>query len=218
MIHPRGSMAKQAKSKAPPGASKSPAKRKRRSPEEAREQILAAAERRLAQGGPEALRLVEIAEDVGISHPAILHHFGSRDGLVSALEARAMTRLQDDLLAHVEATAGEGFERAFTTLREAGHGRLIAWQVLRNGSDANRDDRAMLKHLADGFHPVRVARAEGETPDYEDTVFWIRLAALSLFGEALIGPLLSDSARRDDAEETHRRFLTWLGALFDRST
>ena len=52
-----------------------PKKRVRRTKEEAQRVILDAAEERLANGGPEALRLQDIAADVGISHPAILHHF-----------------------------------------------------------------------------------------------------------------------------------------------
>ncbi|MDO9127858.1 MAG: helix-turn-helix domain-containing protein, partial [Parvibaculum sp.] len=69
-------------------AEKAP-KRVRRTAEEARRLILDAAEERLAKQGPEGLRLQDIARDVGISHPAILHHFESREGLVRALIARA---------------------------------------------------------------------------------------------------------------------------------
>lgn len=196
-----------------------PRKRTRRAPEEARARILDAAERRLAEGGPDALRLAEIADDLEISHPAILHHFGSRDGLVAALEARAMRRLQDDLLAHVQASAGEGFARAFATLGDAGHARLLAWQILRSGREGVRDEAAMLKTLADAYHATRVseARAAGaRVPDYDDTVHWVRLAALALFAEALIGPLLSESAQLGDPDAAHTRFQGWLSALFDR--
>ncbi len=198
-----------------------PRKRTRLAAEEAQARILDAAELRLAEGGPEALRLVEIAGDLGISHPAILHHFGSREGLVAALETRAMTRLQDDLLARVEASAGEGFERAFATLGEAGHARLLAWQILRSGSEGVRDGVAMLKTLADAYHASRTSAAQtagGEAPAYEDTVFWVRLAALALFAEALIGPLLTESGQLGEPEAVHARFQEWLSALFDRET
>ena len=57
-----------------------PKKRVRRTKEEAQRVILDAAEERLANGGPEALRLQDIAADVGISHPAILHHFEAVTG------------------------------------------------------------------------------------------------------------------------------------------
>lgn len=196
-------------------------KRTRRAPEEARARILDAAERRLAAGGPEALRLQDIARDLGISHPAILHHFGNRDGLIVALEERAMTRLQQELLGRLEASAEEGLSRAFATLGEAGHARLLAWQVLRGGSKRARDEAAMMKTLTDAYHQTRTekARRSGQPlPSYEDTAFWVRLAALALFGEALIGPLLSESARVADPEAVRTRFQTWLAELLDRSS
>ena len=78
------------------------AKRIRRTAEEARRLILDAAEERLARQGPEGLRLQDIARDVGISHPAILHHFESREGLVRALVGRANRQLRDTLLSALE--------------------------------------------------------------------------------------------------------------------
>ena len=90
--------------------------RVRRTAEEARRVILDAAEKRLREGGPEALRLQEIARDVGVSHPAILHHFQSRAGLTHALAERAMTRLEEDLREALSGSEGDGasiLERVF---------------------------------------------------------------------------------------------------------
>jgi len=70
------------------------ASRRRRSAAETRDAILEAAERRLLDKGPEAIQLQEIAADAGISHPAILHHFGSREGLVEAMILRGIARRQ----------------------------------------------------------------------------------------------------------------------------
>jgi TetR/AcrR family transcriptional regulator, repressor for neighboring sulfatase len=53
-------------------------KRQRRTPEEARRLILEAAQMLIARTGPEGFRLQDIAAAAGISHPLILHHFGSR--------------------------------------------------------------------------------------------------------------------------------------------
>src|SRR5258707_8723895 len=72
--------------------------RRRRSAAETRLAILEAAERRLLDKGPDAIRLQEIAADAGISHPAILHHFGSREGLVEAMILRGIARLQAQFL------------------------------------------------------------------------------------------------------------------------
>ena len=55
-------------------------KRRRLPADEAKTRILEAAQKRLTEGGPDAIRLQDLAADLGISHPAILHHFGSREG------------------------------------------------------------------------------------------------------------------------------------------
>ena len=78
--------------------------RRRRTAEEARREILEAARVRLAKGGPEAVRLQDVAADVGISHPAILHHFESREGLLQALATSAMEELNDGLVRDIEST------------------------------------------------------------------------------------------------------------------
>ena len=86
--------------------------RPRRTAEEAHRRILDATERRLIDGGPEAVRLQDIAADVGISHPGILHHFGSRERLLAALAKRAIGNLERELLA-ILATRREGDPRRF---------------------------------------------------------------------------------------------------------
>ncbi len=192
---------------------------RRRSGEETRRRILDAAEKRLTEGGPEAIRLQEIAADVGISHPAILHHFGSREGLVLALEARAMERLRDELLAARDATNEDIFDRVFETLGQRGHARLLAWTVLSGlARDEAVDEIGMLKQLADAEHEVRAERARRAgrpAPSYEDTVFGVRLAAVALFGDALLGPMLTRSAGLGDDAQVRTRFRRWLAELLD---
>ena len=68
-------------------------KRVRRRPEEAKALILDAAEASMKAGGPAALRLQDVARAAGVSHPTILHHFGSREGLVRALNLRSLEAL-----------------------------------------------------------------------------------------------------------------------------
>jgi len=83
----------------------STAKRIRRTPEEARGLILDAAEACMAKAGPAGLRLQEVAEIAGVSHPTILHHFESREGLVRAVHLRSLAHLRDTL---AEAMTGQG--------------------------------------------------------------------------------------------------------------
>src|SRR4029077_1288982 len=92
------------------------------------------AERRLLAGGPEAIRLQEIAADAGISHPAILHHFGNREGLVEAMVIRGVTNLQAQFLegwpSAKEPDIEGVFERFFEATSRRGMARLLAWLIL----------------------------------------------------------------------------------------
>src|SRR2546422_3143433 len=137
-------------------------RRVRRSAAEAQRLILDAAEKRLREGGPEAIRLQDIARDVGISHPAILHHFASRDGLTRALEQRAMRRLEAELVDALSSQPADGdtavaiIERAFATLGDAGHARMLAWRVLQLARAEPHEPQRLLRALADLVHARRV--------------------------------------------------------------
>ncbi len=107
--------------------------RRRLPADAARERILDAAERALAEVGPEGLRLTDLATQLGVSHPAILHHFGSRAGLVAAVIARALARLDRELGDAISQGRRDGeniLERIAEFLAERGTARTVAWLVL----------------------------------------------------------------------------------------
>src|SRR2546421_2443478 len=79
----------------PPVAKARP--RIRRSPEDARRLILDAAQRRLIDGGPDAVRVQTVAADVGMTDAAVHYHFTNREGLMEALLADAGRRMRRDL-------------------------------------------------------------------------------------------------------------------------
>ena len=66
----------------------------RRKPEEARTAILDAAEKLLLEQGLSGLKLAKVAQVVGISHPGVLHHFGSAEGLLEAVHQRISRNLR----------------------------------------------------------------------------------------------------------------------------
>lgn len=201
------------------------ASRRRRTAEEARRAILEAAQKRLAECGPEEIRLQDIAADAGISHPAILHHFGSRDALLLELSRYALGSLNADLVSALADRSEEDvevwLERIFDTFRDRGHARLLAWSLLTGrlgGSEAEPEGEAdgrMLLGLAEAVHARRrdVSRARGESePSLEESVFAVQLVSAALLGDALMGPLLRRSAglAPDDAA-SRERFRVWLG-------
>jgi len=72
-------------------------RRIRRSRDEARQLILAAAEQILRESGPEAVNVRAVATRVGITDAAVNHHFGTRDELLETLLRHAGRRLKDAL-------------------------------------------------------------------------------------------------------------------------
>lgn len=199
-------------------------RRTRRSAEEARRLILDAAEKRLREGGPEAVRLKDIARDVGISHPAILHHFESRDGLTHALERRAMERLEDELVEALSTQPARGetaidvIERAFATLGDAGHARMLAWRVLL-AERPESPDRTLLRSLTHLLHARRLERAEAErqpVPSAQDSEFVVRLAAAAMLGDGIFAPFLDASFGRSNDPARQRRFREWFARLLAR--
>ncbi|MEM1037764.1 MAG: TetR/AcrR family transcriptional regulator [Pseudomonadota bacterium] len=72
-------------------------KRSRKSPAQARADILKAAEDLLIERGPDGLKLVEIAERAGISHSSIIHHFGSIANLLGDLALEISDRFSAEL-------------------------------------------------------------------------------------------------------------------------
>lgn len=198
-------------------------RRVRRSAEEAQRLILDAAEKRLREGGPEAIRLQDLARDVGLSHPAILHHFSSREGLMAALERRAMKRLEEELVAALTSEPADRetvlaiLERVFATLGDAGHGRVLAWYVLQPElPDRVFGDWHLLREVADLVQARRVelARQEGgPAPAAEDSEFVVRLAAAAMLGDGIFAPFLDANLGRVDDPEGQRRFREWFASL-----
>jgi AcrR family transcriptional regulator len=204
-------------------AAQQPRRRRRRTAEEARYAILEAAQRRLAECGPEEIRLQDIAADLGISHPAILHHFGSREALMRELSRHAFESLNADLLAALNEPTGDvtgWLDRVFETLRDRGHARLLAWGTLtgRLGSSeagSAEEDAHLLRDLAEAIHARResdAARAGKPVPRFEETVFAVQLVSAALLGDALIGGVLRRSAGVSGDEATKERFRRWLAA------
>ncbi|MCP4007008.1 MAG: TetR/AcrR family transcriptional regulator [bacterium] len=193
--------------------------RRRRTAEEAKSAILDAAEERLAEGGPEAVRLQDIAKAAGISHPTILHHFGSRDGLTQALAARAIADLDRDLLSALESTESEESvlgicERIFSEFGSTGHARLLAWRAMQaDVHQAEAVEQSMLRHVTEAVHRRRsewAAENDSPAPTFEDSYFVVRLGATALLGDAVVGEIVDRSVDPENRAAMPERFRSWL--------
>jgi AcrR family transcriptional regulator len=205
-----------------------PGRRVRRSAEAARRAILAGAERRLLEAGPEGLRLQEIAADVGLSHPAILHHFGSREGLVQALVEHTMREVLEALTRVARAPRvrrATPLDRTLAYLEETsrvtsrgGYARLLAWlAVSRRGVRPLADGTAAA--LPRAIHELRVRRRRAEgthVPTFEDTLFVTVTIMFALVGESLFWRLLEGALGLPGDRGARARYLRWLARLVER--
>src|SRR6266404_5215528 len=168
-------------------------KRLRRTPEEARRLILETAQSLIASTGPEGLRLQDIAAGAGISHSLILHHFGSREGLVRALTRQAIAELRDKLLAAMasgESSVEEQLDRVFDAFRD-GLAQRLAWLATVDPGGCAKGTQMILRDIADRLHARRIAAAPpGAVIPRDDTDALIHLVAAAAFGDALFGAQL----------------------------
>jgi AcrR family transcriptional regulator len=198
------------------------ARRIRRTSGEARRVILDAAEEAMRRSGPGGLRLQEVAERAGVSHPTILHHFESRDGLVRALNRRTVEEMGAVLRAQLESPAaadGGPVGAAFAAYR-SGFAQRIIW-VLQSG-EATPDPApglTLFDDMIDQLHALRAQfAAPGHAPDRSDSAAIVHLVTIAAFGDAMIGPLLRRAASAADEAGARARFETWLSALIARHT
>jgi AcrR family transcriptional regulator len=191
-------------------------KRVRRTPDEARRLILEAAQAAIARTGPEGLRLHDIAAAAGVSHPLILHHFGSRAGLVRALTREAIIELRDKQVAAMserDPSIEEQFDRVFEAFRN-GLGQRLAWLATVDPDGDQGGSTMIQREFAERLHARRVATARpGTTVALEDSQFLVHLIAIAALGDAIYGAQFRRSAGLAEGPETHSRFRAWLAAL-----
>jgi AcrR family transcriptional regulator len=204
-----------------PARAASPAPRRRLSAEDARERILVAAERKLGEVGPEGLRLTELAAELGVSHPAILHHFGNREGLMVAVVARAVGRLNERLLQAMTDRKVDGSDNMLDIVAEfygaQGNARLIAWLTLSGRAFGKNRTRApatrSLQRIIERSHALRTAAKPDQPIELQDTRFRIQLLALTLLGEAIFGDLVRFASGDTLGAEGSREFRRRLAKL-----
>jgi AcrR family transcriptional regulator len=193
---------------------KKPARRVRRSPEEARRLILETAQALIARTGPEGLRLQDIAAEAGISHPLILHHFKSRAGLVRALTRQAAAEFKDRLvaaMAHPESSTEELIDRVFDAFA-GGLAQRLAWLAVMDPDGAAAEPATVQREIADTLHRRRIAAAPpGTEISRADTECLMHLVAVAAFGDAMHGTRLRRGLGADESDA--RRFRAWFATL-----
>ena len=166
-----------------------PKPRVRRTPEAARENILAAAEALLVEQGPQAIKLADVAKAAGVVHANVIHHFGSISGVETALMERMIRQLADKIIAGFNAegvSAGFGAQALFDAFQAKGAARLAAWLELTG--EGRR--MTLVRAVVDEVVQTRLAQDVGV--DRDTIVDFILVNIVLAIGVGLFGPTLSE--------------------------
>jgi AcrR family transcriptional regulator len=190
--------------------------RLKRDPQRTRSAILSAAQRRLIEYGPDGLRLQEIAADAGVSHPLILHHFGSREGLVVALISHVGQELLEEVLRLIPSGPGGGaydrslkVEAVFAALSDRKMGLLLAWAMGQAPQTVSQLIAEVVERIQASLYLHHRGRdGEPTSPDWwNDVRHSMRLVFLSAVGDCIVGRAFPGQPGEQEA------FRLWLAQL-----
>jgi len=194
-----------------------PRHRRRRSPEEAKEQALVSARRLLLEHGPNGVTLKAVADDLGMSHGNLIHHFGSASGLQSALMGamvRDLTVALEGAVTKVRSDEGgprELVDTVFEAFGPGGAGHLAACIGLSHDLGQLESVRDAVSHLVQAI-TEKVSDDGRETPRHiPSALLFITLCA---FGDSVIGEALCTMLGRD-RQQVRRIAAHLLPTFFD---
>ena len=186
-------------------------KRIRRTPEDAKALILDAAESAMTAGGPSGLRLQDVAKKAGVSHPTILHHFGSREGLVRALNVRAVHAVKTTVISHM-GPGDEGLRATFAAYR-GGLAQRMLW-LMQAGDTPAPNGLSAMEEIVAAVHAERIKQGRpSHPPDMADTRAIVHLVVITAFGDALIGPRMRQTPPGPKDQAGAEKFEKWFGEL-----
>lgn len=192
-----------------------PKTRVRRSPEAARENILAAAEALLVEHGPQAIKLADVAKAAGVVHANVIHHFGSIAGVETALMERMIRQLADKIIVGFNeqgVSPGFGAQALFDAFEARGAARLAAWLELTG--EGRR--MTLVRQVVDEVVQTRLAIDTGVERDA--IIDFILLNIVLAVGVGLFGPTLSEllgrppERARELAQELVQGRITAMGS------
>ena len=164
--------------------------RQRRTAEQSKANILEVAEKRLRQHGLEGLNVTAVAQEAGISHATLLHHFGTVDGMREALADQMFLSLIRDMVDAVSASVppAEITQRLFDTLSEGGHATLLAWRKV--DSSRQRKDPTPVAELFTRLMDTATESLDEESAEDVRRMFY--LVSCAAIGHGLSGAVLAD--------------------------
>lgn len=175
---------------------------RRRTPEVARAEILAAAERVFAEMGPERAGLKDVAREAGVSHGLVTHYFGTYGALVRDVLNRTIQDLADTITNRLAKGPVPSDDHALigTLLRVFGSRdrvRLLAWAYLTDAVPEAEPAQRMA-----GLIDLLQSRfqAQGKTVKREKLEFVVVLAVSAALGYGLGKERFTEGLGRDGRE------------------
>ena len=178
-----------------------------------RDRLVQAAIELIANEGAQAATVRRVADAVGVSAPLVLHHFGSKEGLVAACDERVLGTMEGMLAEMAAAGADAGFQYLMADEQAA----VLLLYVARALHEDNATGRQWFDRL---YALTRNGMAEmaerGMVRTFDDPV----MASLILLAMDLGLVLLRPHVERIlDAPLTDRSVVTrWITAEFDLLT
>ena len=163
--------------------------RKRRTAEESRALILQIAAKRLREHGLEGLNITGVAEEAGISHATLIHHFGSSGGMRVALTQKMTHELVSDLTVAMDTDVPIStlVANVFDALSAGGHAKLLAWRAAEG-----KDDELIGDQMSELFSRLLdSSQAKLGLDSREDLRSMVLLVATSAIGFGIAGDTLA---------------------------
>ncbi|MEM7099953.1 MAG: TetR/AcrR family transcriptional regulator [Pseudomonadota bacterium] len=184
--------------------------KRRRTAEESRTIVLETAARRLREHGLDGLNITGVAEEAGISHATLLHHFGSSGEMRDALAEKMTRELIEDLVRAMDArvSPAELAGNVFSALAEGGHAKLLAWRAVEGKQEDG--DLSEVRALFDQL--LHTTQNVLDVDSREDLQRVILVVATAAIGYGIAGVVLTDVLGM--SEEVVETFPTWVTESF----
>ncbi|MEU5938382.1 TetR/AcrR family transcriptional regulator [Micromonospora sp. NPDC047548] len=134
-----------------------------------RRALLDAAVEAMAESGPAALSLRDLARRAGVSHAAPAHHFGDKAGLLTALAAQGFDLLTDALRGAGDDLAETGVAYVGFAVRHRAHFEVMFRPDLYRADDA---EVTAARTRAGEVLRTGVARHTGRSPEVDSLAAW----------------------------------------------
>ena len=162
--------------------------------------------------GPAGLRISAVAKKAGMAHPNIIHHFGSRQGLINALADRVgsqATKRITQAITDALAAPSEDRVSAMTHVLDMAYpgdaGKAAIWLHL---SGAETDMKPNMDKIVALSHSLR----QHINPDVvlDDTNRLTLLVTLALVGEVVSGASIKEALGFGHDQASRAHFRQWL--------